>query len=722
MHLANNEISRSEIRHCQVFHPTKRVGRAATSLYVPTPSNNAPGSTPSITDPQSPSTFFNKNITMSFLNSPDSSQMDLYDQDKYSIPDDELRSVDSSTQSSDGEDGNTSMTEETDRHKKPMAYNPNDALPPKSVETERSNPSGWTTLTSRKHQAATKKHKPMETPSPFDPRLSDRELPHLGGRTMGEIQDALAQNKTDIVRSKSTKMNNPSDMSPPASPRPSEQEDYSIPDDDLRSTTSTTSSYRARVPLTTVEPEVYARPQDKRLKVPTKICLDDQRQQDEQIKKKSKVALQPTPKFGHQNITTTDIVGYNQSPTPQADSIQQQSQPTLPSGPTNYDSKNTYYTYRAQLTFGLKPTKSGVNVADLFNKWLENSCTHLGNFSLLPFDEDKGQQIMSLSQVPEDNASFYTKYFFNHRVLNHGNLTGMVYFQCSVPWTQVKSAKSSYFQWLKEHNVYLNQTKFKTATLVACGFLVGAHPGYLRRDEAEEELTRSLESTKDEVQFQLTARTISVPIQEGKPERYTFQAVVVETATSTAAKLREKFFSLGNPLEAKLNYPYTGHYQFVPFLHTKEWTVPKILRLAKLHVSIVQDLKPIFLGNLKNIHNTIDNDGTTLLQGFYGMSYSTLSSNTAPARTVPLLHSVHNTGSKTTKTALVSQALFQEALNQLSTLHDILSNNIPESFHGNVFIDSARATIIGRSADTISSCNYALYATQLLENFNPQEG
>jgi hypothetical protein len=198
--------------------------------------------------------------------------------------------------------------------------------------------------------------------------------------------------------------------------------------------------------------------------------------------------------------------------------------------------------------------------------------------------------------------------------------------------------------------------------------------------------------------------------------------VVVETATSTAEKMREKFFSLGNPLEAKLNYPYTGHFQFVLFLHTKEWTIPKILRLAKLHVSIVQDLKPIFLGNLKKNHNTIDNDGTTLLQGFYGMSYSTLSSNTAPARTVSLLHSVHNTGLKTTKTALVSQTLFQEALNQLSTLHDILSNNILEPFHGNVFINSARAAIIGRSADTISSCNYASYATQLLENFNPQEG
>jgi hypothetical protein len=110
---------------------------------------------------------------MALLNSPDSSQMDLYDQDKYSITDDELRSINSSAHSSDGEDGNTSITKGTDRHKNPMAYNPSDALPPKSVETEQSNTSRWTTLTSRKHQAATKKQKSMETPSPFDPRLSD---------------------------------------------------------------------------------------------------------------------------------------------------------------------------------------------------------------------------------------------------------------------------------------------------------------------------------------------------------------------------------------------------------------------------------------------------------------------------------------------------------------------------------------------------------------------
>lgn len=42
------------------------------------------------------------------------------------------------------------------------------------------------------------------------------------------------------------------------------------------------------------------------------------------------------------------------------------------------------------------------------------------NFSLLLYDEGKkGLQITSLQQVPNENASFYTTYYFNHRVSNH---------------------------------------------------------------------------------------------------------------------------------------------------------------------------------------------------------------------------------------------------------------------------------------------------------------
>jgi hypothetical protein len=170
--------------------------------------------------------------------------------------------------------------------------------------------------------------------------------------------------------------------------------------------------------------------------------------------------------------------------------------------------------------------------------------------------------------------------------------------------------------------VFLNQTKFKASSLVPCGFLLGAHPGHLRRAEAEDELRVSLGYALDEeLPFQLSSRTVSVPIQDGKQERYAFQAVVVETSTQHAATLREKFFSLGNPKTVLERFPYTENYQFVPFLKTKEWTVAKILSLTKLHVRIIQELRPIFIANLQNIHNDI-NDGFTLMQGFYGMVYT----------------------------------------------------------------------------------------------------
>lgn len=109
---------------------------------------------------------------------------------------------------------------------------------------------------------------------------------------------------------------------------------------------------------------------------------------------------------------------------------------------------------------------------------------------------------------------------------------------------------------------------------MACGFLVGAHPGYLRRDEMEQDLRASLQlpqagsdPEEEELPFQLSSRTTTVAIQEGGKERYAFQAIVVETATNHAAiKLRERFYKLANPKVAQTSYPYTGKYQFVSFL------------------------------------------------------------------------------------------------------------------------------------------------------------
>jgi hypothetical protein len=89
---------------------------------------------------------------------------------------------------------------------------------------------------------------------------------------------------------------------------------------------------------------------------------------------------------------------------------------------------------------------------------------------------------------------------------------------------------------------------------------------------------------------------------------------------------------------------------------------------------------------------------------------------------VQLLHSVHNTAKPTTKVVLVNTSHYEEALKQLSAIHSILTASIPPEYHDKVFIDSLQANITGQQIDSISSCNSAAYATELLNRYNPQDG
>jgi hypothetical protein len=727
--------------------------------------------------PNSPAS--NQNNGRTIPNSPASSKLDLYDDDHYSIPDDELRSVNSSSIASDGTE-DASMTNE-------IAFDPTSVNSyqrtggPVESTTERKYTSDWKTITSRKNQAAAKKLKTVETTFHLDPSLSDRDLPHFRGQRMEDVQEALRQNGQDDLA-----------ISSPNITRRGQVPLTTMEDDgythknvtnitfanshttatDEEMSTSTTSSYRRRVPKTkTAEIEDFTVGP-----VPTNIPITtDSRKHDQgtaktpgrytnisSLKKattsiESETTAPTSPIRKVQFITTASVetgtsaprgsssskvtkMGINStsyvkasSLTPVSDTLNQtkiassRSQVTTPVLPTeqiNPEAQSTvFYTYRAQLTFGLPTSQTGVNVAKYFQRWIFSSCESIDNFSLIPFEDDKGLQISNLNQVPEENKEFYSSYYHNHRVLNQGNLTGMVAFQCSMPWAQLKSPNHPYFAWLRLNKVFLNQTKFKTSSLVPCGFLLGAHPGHLRRDEAEVELRVSLGfSTDEELPFQLSSRSVSVPIQEGKPDRYAFQAVVVETSVPQASVLREKFFSLGIPTKAVENFPYTGKYQFVPFLKTQEWTVAKILGLAKLHVKIVQDLKAIFIKNLNNIHNSINNDGSTLMQGFYGMLHIIPAVEGQNSQSVPLLHSIHNTGKSTTKVALVPSNHYEAAITQLSAIQSILASYVPPDFHDKVFIESMPAGITGQQIDSISSCNSAAFATELLNRYNPQEG
>jgi hypothetical protein len=244
-------------------------------------------------------------------------------------------------------------------------------------------------------------------------------------------------------------------------------------------------------------------------------------------------------------------------------------QVVLPNTSGKDDIVTPFHTYSAQLTFGLDKSAE-VNVATLFSRWVFSACQSIPHFSLLPYTDEKGVRISSTEQIPKDNKEFFDQYFHNHRVLAHGNLTGMITFQCSVTWASLKDPNSGFFKWLHFNKVYLNQTKFKTDTLVPCGFLLGAHPGFLHWDEAEQELRNSLNLNCEELPFQLSAHTVSVPVQDGKPEQYSFQGVVVETSTKHANSLREWFYELGHPKQAESKYPYTGRYQFVPFIKSQD--------------------------------------------------------------------------------------------------------------------------------------------------------
>lgn len=88
-------------------------------------------------------------------------------------------------------------------------------------------------------------------------------------------------------------------------------------------------------------------------------------------------------------------------------------QPILPTHtlPEQTESK-TMFNYQAQLTFGLQPHRE-VNVAILFSRFLANAIKSVPDFSLLPYDDEKGQQVTATTQLPDNNSDFYATESYN---------------------------------------------------------------------------------------------------------------------------------------------------------------------------------------------------------------------------------------------------------------------------------------------------------------------
>jgi hypothetical protein len=196
--------SRSEFRHCQGFQPTKRRDRAASSLSGHTScckaliigTSHYRGAIR-----QSFNHTLHKLNNMSLPNSQESLQMDLYDQDSYSIPEDELRSIGTEDSSYDDDD-NTSMNADGEMQNQSIDYDMDIKKSTKRIISELSPPMTGKTHSSRTPSAETKSNIPDETKDHFDPSLSDRDLPHFRGRSMNEVLQALAENEENTPNGK----------------------------------------------------------------------------------------------------------------------------------------------------------------------------------------------------------------------------------------------------------------------------------------------------------------------------------------------------------------------------------------------------------------------------------------------------------------------------------------------------------------------------------------
>jgi hypothetical protein len=65
---------------------------------------------------------------------------------------------------------------------------------------------------------------------------------------------------------------------------------------------------------------------------------------------------------------------------------------------------------------------------------------------------------------------------------------------------------------------------------------------------------------------------------------------------------------------------------------------------------------------------------------------------------------------------------YDSALTQLSAIHSILTSYISKEYLDRVFVGSMQAGITGQHIDSVSSCNSAAYAMELLNKYNPQDG
>jgi hypothetical protein len=168
----------------------------------------------------------------------------------------------------------------------------------------------------------------------------------------------------------------------------------------------------------------------------------------------------------------------------------------------------------------------------------------------------------------------------------------------------------------------------------------------------------------------------------------------METSNERAPNLHKCFYSLDGTECIGEVHPYAGKYQFVSLLKSCKWPVYKIWKLAKTHEAATRSLCPIFFKNLQDLNKMI-NEQETLREGFLGMKHIEFKEEGSVAHSQPRLKSIHYTGKRTTKVALVLPHLYDPAIHQLSAIHTMLKSYITPEYFPQVLIEDKIAAISG---------------------------
>ena len=385
------------------------------------------------------------------------------------------------------------------------------------------------------------------------------------------------------------------------------------------------------------------------------------------------------------------------------------------------------YTYIAELHFNKPLSEKGViatgvkdySVPICLGQWVKRAREATKeSLILLPYrDETGGNPITNEDQIPKDDEEAIGQYYHNHRVENNGVLKGMIRFTSTVPWMELKNARSKFFKWMFNNKVYMRHTSFDADTIVLLGYLHGVHPDAARLTDLTKELKERM-SLPQGTDFQVVPRMLGVLDSQTTQARYGFRAIAVETDSKMAVEVKEALFRLGDPKVEKYKWPITGKCLFIPMFRTASWTTEGIAAMAKLHSRTISQLEQIFIENIFDIDKLVvfrEQGGAEQQRTIREAIQSATNIEGEDA-----VHSVHTSNRPGLIRVLVATRNAKQAHEFFGSFHEQLRLTLsPEDFYS--ITQGKHIQVTSRTFESNESKIYAGYAAALLRE-NPQDG